>query len=59
MSIKAAELYRNLRRKGVTIRKSNDVRIAAVAIEENLPVLFRDRDFRVIAEHSDLEIFTV
>ena len=34
--IKAAQIYRTLRRRGITIRKSVDCMIASVAIEHNI-----------------------
>ena len=52
--IEAAMLYRQFRKKGLTIRKSIDCLIAAVAIHFQLPVLHRDRDFTHIVHHSDL-----
>lgn len=48
MAISAAELYRSLRKKGITIRKSNDCLIAQYAIKHSLKVLHRDRDFDLI-----------
>ena len=48
MAIEAASLYRELRKKGVTIRKSNDCLIAAYAIKHKLQVLHQDRDFDLI-----------
>jgi predicted nucleic acid-binding protein len=54
MAYEAAELYRNLRKKGVTIRKPNDCLIATYAIKNNIVLLNDDRDFRLIAEHSSL-----
>lgn len=53
----AAELYRNLRKKGVTIRKSNDCIIAYYAIYFNIPILHNDRDFDAIARHTKLKIW--
>lgn len=50
----AAMLYRSLRAKGLTIRKSLDCLIAAVAIHNQLPVLHKDRDFSAIARHTGL-----
>ncbi len=44
----AAELYRNMRKKGVTIRKSNDCLIAWYAKNNQLEVVHRDRDFDLI-----------
>ena len=55
--LRAADLYRSLRKKGVTIRKPIDCLIAAVAIEYELPLLHNDRDFDQISKFSKLEIF--
>lgn len=54
--VNAADLYRTLRRKGVTIRKPVDCMIAAVAIEHDVPLLHNDRDFDRISEHSKLKV---
>jgi predicted nucleic acid-binding protein len=54
----AADLYRTLREKGVTIRKPVDCMIAAVAIEHKLQLLHNDRDFDHIAENSSLMILS-
>ena len=54
--VSAAELYRALRKKGVTVRKPVDCMIASVAIEHNLSLLHNDRDFDHIAEHSKLKV---
>lgn len=54
--VRAAELYRALRKKGVTVRKPVDCMIASVAIEYDLSLLHNDRDFDHIAEHSKLKI---
>ena len=53
----AADIYRLGRRKGVTIRSSIDCLIAAIAIENRVPVWHRDRDFSAIAAYTALEIF--
>ena len=45
MAIKSAENYRQLRKQGITIRKTADVIIASFCIENNLPLLFSDKDF--------------
>lgn len=52
----SSELYRSLRKKGVTIRKPIDCMIASVAIEYELPLLHNDRDFSLIARHSKLRV---
>jgi predicted nucleic acid-binding protein len=53
----AADIYRLGRRKGVTIRSSIDCLIAAIAIENRVPVWHRDRDFGAIAAYTALEIY--
>ena len=55
-SIGAAELYRNLRKKGHTIKKTNDCLIAYYAIYFNIPLLHYDSDFTLIAKHTSLKI---
>lgn len=52
---KAAENYRTLRRKGITVRKTIDGIIATACIEANLPLLFSDRDFQPYVDHLALE----
>lgn len=54
--IRAAEIYRSLRKKGITIRKPVDCMIASVAIEYNIRLLHNDRDFDHIAEHVKLRV---
>ena len=54
--VRAADLYRSLRKEGVTIRKPIDCMIAAVAIENNVVLLHNDRDFDHIARRSALKI---
>jgi|ERR1700744_365201 len=56
VATEAAELYRSLRKKGITIRKPNDCLIAIYAIRNGITLLNDDRDFRLIAEHSTLKI---
>lgn len=47
---KAARLYFDLRRKGITPRSTIDVLIALTAIENNLLLLHNDRDFDLMAK---------
>jgi predicted nucleic acid-binding protein len=54
---KAADLYRYLRRKGVTIRKANDCLIAAVCIDFKYPIIHNDKDFDNIAKYTSLKIY--
>ena len=51
---KCAENFRFLRKKGITIRKTNDVIIATFCIENNFPLLFSDRDFIPFVDHLGL-----
>lgn len=53
--LKSAEIYRDLRRKGLTIRKSVDCMIAAVAIEHDIFLLHNDKDFIPIEKHFGLK----
>ena len=54
----AAEIYRTLRRKGITIRNSIDCMIASVAIENDIILLHNDRDFIPIERHLGLKVLT-
>ena len=51
---RCAENFRFLRKKGITIRKTNDVIIATFCIENNFPLLFSDRDFIPFVDHLEL-----
>ena len=55
-AIKAAQLYRSLRRKRITIKKANDCLIAALCIEFDFPLLHNDKDFDKIAKYTSLKI---
>ena len=54
--VRAADVYRALRRKGITVRKPVDCMIASVAIEHGVPLLHHDRDFDPIEEHFGLQV---
>lgn len=54
LAIKYANNYRSLRKEGITIRKSNDVIIASFCIQENMPLLYTDRDFKPFIEYLGL-----
>ena len=56
VAIEAAQLYRSLRKKGVTIRKPNDCIIAWYAIANNVKLLHNDADFDLIAQHTELRV---
>jgi predicted nucleic acid-binding protein len=55
-AIGASDLYRSLRKKGATIRKSLDCLIAYSAIRNSLPLLHKDRDFDIISKHTKLKL---
>jgi predicted nucleic acid-binding protein len=57
--LKAADMYRGLRRRGITIRNSVDCMIAAVAIEHDLPLLHNDRDFDPMKTHCGLKVVEI
>jgi len=57
--IQAANVYRLCRRKGKTISKTIDVIIATIAIENDLILFHKDKDFDLIAECTELRIFEV
>ena len=52
----AAEIYRQGRSKGYTIRSSVDCLIAAIAIEYETPVWHKDRDFDTLSRFTTLRI---
>jgi predicted nucleic acid-binding protein len=52
--ILAAEIYRGLRLRGITVRKTLDCMIAATAIERKIPLLHNDRDFNPIVKYCGL-----
>ena len=54
LAIKSANNFRNLRKKGITIRKTADVIIATYCIENKIPLLFTDKDFVPFIENLRL-----
>ena len=52
----AANIYRSLRRRGLTIRSPVDCLIAALAIKQKVSLLHKDTDFTVIAQHFPLSV---
>ncbi len=58
-AIKYAKYYRQLRQKGITIRKSNDVMIAGFCLENGCSLLFNDKDFIPFVEHLGLSQINV
>lgn len=53
----AAQLYRDARRAGITIRKTLDCLIAAPCVRDGAPILHADEDFDRLASCTELEVF--
>jgi predicted nucleic acid-binding protein len=53
--LRSAEIYRKLRKKGITIRKPVDCMIASIAIENEIPLLHNDKDFLPIEKGFGLK----
>lgn len=53
--VKAAQIYRDCRRKGKTVRKTVDCIIAAICLENNLTLLHKDSEFDTISACTGLE----
>lgn len=53
-ALEAAENYRTLRAKGITIPKTVNTLIATYCIQQRTPLLFSDRDFDPFVEHLGL-----
>jgi predicted nucleic acid-binding protein len=51
IAIEAARNFRSLRELGITVRKTIDTLIATRCIEDDLELLFSDRDFDPFVEH--------
>lgn len=56
MAIKAAENFRLLRKKGITVRKTIDVLIATFCIEHGFELLHNDGDFEPMKEILGLQV---
>lgn len=46
--------YRRLRKKGITVRSTLDAVIATFCIENNFPLLFKDKDFHPFVDYLNL-----
>ena len=55
----AADIYRQCRKKGFTIRKPLDCLISAVAIENNAALFHNDADFEKVAKTTGLRLYEV
>jgi predicted nucleic acid-binding protein len=54
LALTAAENFRTLRSRGITVRKTIDCWIATYCIQQKLPLLHRDRDFEPFAKYLGL-----
>ena len=54
----AIDLYRNLRKQGITIRKPYDCLIASYAIMEDVYFLHNDSDFKQMENHCNLKFYS-
>ncbi len=54
--LQASFLYRTLRRKGITIPPV-DTTLAALAIQNQLPLFTNDKHFKTITKHSKLKLY--
>ena len=54
IALQAARNYRTLRAQGVTVRKTIDTVIATRCIEDDLRLLYSDRDFDPLVAHLGL-----
>ena len=54
--VRAAVIYRKLRKQGMTIRKTNDGIIAATALQHHCRLLHNDKDFAPIARNYPLKV---
>ena len=57
--VRAADIYRKLRKQGITIRKSNDCIIAATALEHHCQLLHNDKDFTPVAKQFPLKVVKI
>ncbi len=55
IALRSAANFRTLRKKGVTVRKTIDTIIATYCIENNLALLYSDKDFQPFREHLKLQ----
>jgi predicted nucleic acid-binding protein len=55
----AINIYRMLRKKGITIRKQNDCLIASYAIINNIQIFHKDRDFELISQDTKLKTYKI
>jgi predicted nucleic acid-binding protein len=54
----AAYMYKNCRKRGITVRSTIDLLIAQIAIENNLFLFHNDNDFTNISKLTELKIYS-
>lgn len=54
--LKAAQIYRDCRKKGQTARKTGDCIITAICMENDLTLLHKDSDFDIIRAYAGLKV---
>ena len=54
IALASAENYRSLRKRGITVRKTVDVIIATFCVQQRIPLLFSNRDFKSFVVHLGL-----
>jgi predicted nucleic acid-binding protein len=57
LSLRSAENFRLLRKKGITVRKTMDTLIATFCIEKQLILLHSDKDFHPFQQHLGLQVY--
>ena len=57
IALAAAEHYRHLRKRGITVRSAIDAMIAAFCIENDYLLLHGDRDYDGFAAHRGLRVW--
>ena len=55
IALKSADNYRSLRKKGLTVRKTIDCLIATYCIQNDLPLLYSDRNFDAFSKNLGLK----
>ncbi len=56
IAVQAAQNFRLLRKRGITVRKTIDIIIATFCIESGLQLLHQDRDFDGCAKYLGLQL---
>ena len=57
LALAAAEHYRQLRARGITVRSSIDMMVAVFCIENDYLLLHSDRDYDALAAHRGLRVW--